>query len=77
MLNAVGAAYLDPATATAERVEDLLGRMTLAEKVGQMTQAERLGLQSPAQIADLGLGLGAVGRRLGARRRTRPPAGRT
>ena len=39
-----------------ERVDDLLGRMTLAEKIGQMTQAERLGLQSPAQIADLGLG---------------------
>ncbi|WP_456786766.1 glycoside hydrolase family 3 N-terminal domain-containing protein [Cellulomonas sp. P5_C5] len=56
VLNAVGAAYLDPTNATDERVEDLLGRMTLAEKIGQMTQAERLGLQSPAQIADLGLG---------------------
>ncbi|WP_162250299.1 glycoside hydrolase family 3 N-terminal domain-containing protein [Cellulomonas sp. Root485] len=56
VLNAVGAAYLDPTKDTAERVEDLLGRMTLAEKIGQMTQAERLGLQSPAQIADLGLG---------------------
>ncbi|MBX9244973.1 glycoside hydrolase family 3 C-terminal domain-containing protein [Actinotalea ferrariae] len=56
VLNAVGAAYLDASLPVEERVEDLLGRMTLAEKVGQMTQAERLGLQSPAQIAELGLG---------------------
>ncbi|AEE44723.1 glycoside hydrolase family 3 N-terminal domain-containing protein [Cellulomonas fimi] len=56
VLNAVGAPYLDADLPTAERVEDLLGRMTLAEKVGQMTQAERLGLQSPTQIGTLGLG---------------------
>lgn len=56
VLNAVGAPYLDASLPVAERVEDLLGRMTLAEKVGQMTQAERLGLQSPEQIATLGLG---------------------
>ncbi len=56
VLNAVGAAYLDPTRSTADRVDDLLGRMTLAEKIGQMTQAERLGLQSPAQVAELGLG---------------------
>lgn len=56
VLNAVGAPYLDASLPVAERVEDLLGRMTLAEKIGQMTQAERLGLQSPAQIAELGLG---------------------
>lgn len=56
VLNAVGHPYLDPSLRAAERVDDLLGRMTLAEKVGQMTQAERLGLASPAQVADLGLG---------------------
>lgn len=56
VLDAVGAPYLDADRPTAERVEDLLGRMTLAEKVGQMTQAERLGLQSPTQIGSLGLG---------------------
>ncbi|WP_155859410.1 glycoside hydrolase family 3 N-terminal domain-containing protein [Cellulomonas sp. KRMCY2] len=56
VLNAVGAPYLDASLPTAQRVEDLLGRMTLAEKIGQMTQAERLGLQSPQQITDLALG---------------------
>ncbi len=56
VLDAVGAPYLDATLPTAQRVDDLLGRMTLAEKIGQMTQAERLGLTSPQQIADLTLG---------------------
>ncbi|WP_395658357.1 glycoside hydrolase family 3 protein [Nocardioides sp.] len=38
--------YQDPSQPTAVRVADLLGRMSLAEKVGQMTQAER------ADVAD-------------------------
>lgn len=33
--------YEDPSLPVAQRVEDLLGRMTLADKVGQMTQTER------------------------------------
>jgi beta-glucosidase len=33
--------YKDPAAPVDTRVEDLLSRMTVAEKVGQMTQAER------------------------------------
>jgi len=32
--------YLDPTLTTAERVDDLLGRMTLEEKVGQMLQLD-------------------------------------
>src|SRR4051794_24892376 len=33
--------YQDPNLPTNQRVADLLGRMTLAEKIGQMTQTER------------------------------------
>src|SRR3954471_19406682 len=40
-----------------QRVDDLLSRMTLAEKVGQMTQAERAPIDGdPTQITKLGLG---------------------
>lgn len=35
--------YLDPTASTAERVEDLLARMTLPEKVGQMLQLDARG----------------------------------
>jgi beta-glucosidase len=48
--------YLDASLPTADRVADLLGRMTLDEKVGQMAQAERLGLSSPSDIGDRALG---------------------
>ncbi|MEA2227811.1 MAG: beta-glucosidase, partial [Solirubrobacteraceae bacterium] len=33
--------YEDPGVPTEQRVADLMGRMTLEEKVGQMTQTER------------------------------------
>ncbi|WP_066038964.1 glycoside hydrolase family 3 N-terminal domain-containing protein [Herbiconiux solani] len=56
VVNAHGLPYLDSSLPTATRVEDLMSRMSLAEKVGQMAQAERLGLKTPSQIADLGLG---------------------
>jgi len=48
--------YLDASLPTADRVADLLGRMTLEEKVGQMAQAERLGLTSTSDISDRALG---------------------
>ena len=49
--------YLDASLPVADRVSDLLGRMSLADKVGQMTQAERAGIDdTPEQITDLGLG---------------------
>jgi beta-glucosidase len=38
--------YQDPSLPVSQRVADLLGRMTLAEKIGQMTQAERGSIDS-------------------------------
>jgi len=50
-------AYLDARLPVAERVSDLLGRMTLEEKVGQMTQAERGAIDGDRdQITSLALG---------------------
>jgi beta-glucosidase len=48
-------AYMDAAAPVEARVEDLLRRMTLAEKIGQVTQVEKNSID-PADIADLGLG---------------------
>jgi beta-glucosidase len=49
--------YLDSAQPVANRVKDLLGRMTLEEKIGQMTQAERGAVAGdPSVIATLRLG---------------------
>lgn len=51
------APYLNPRLPVAQRVSDLLGRMTLQEKVGQMTQAERGAVDAnQGQITDLALG---------------------
>src|SRR3954452_18278357 len=50
-------AYRDAALPTKQRVDDLLGRMTLAEKVGQMTQAERADATAdPTMVGELFLG---------------------
>jgi beta-glucosidase len=49
--------YQDPGLPTATRVADLLGRMSLADKVGQMTQAERADVDAdPSLITTYGLG---------------------
>jgi len=48
--------YLDQRAPISRRVEDLLARMTIEEKVGQMTQAERGAVGIPEMIATLGLG---------------------
>jgi len=52
-----GPVYKDPNRPIKQRVGDLLGRMTLAEKVGQMTQAERgWATEHGDQITQLALG---------------------
>ncbi|MFI6321905.1 glycoside hydrolase family 3 N-terminal domain-containing protein [Nonomuraea sp. NPDC050556] len=56
VINAHGLPYLDRKKPVKERVADLLGRMTLAEKVGQMTQAERGALAKQDDIATYLLG---------------------
>ncbi|RNM15826.1 glycoside hydrolase family 3 protein [Nocardioides pocheonensis] len=49
--------YRDATLPTATRVADLLGRMTLQEKVGQMTQAERGDVAAdPSLVTTWGLG---------------------
>ena len=49
------ALYLDPTADVGARVDDLLARMTLAEKIGQMTQVEKNSI-TPAVVAELGIG---------------------
>ncbi len=46
----------DPTAAIVARVADLLGRMTLDEKIGQMTQIDRKYLAAESDIATYGLG---------------------
>jgi beta-glucosidase len=49
--------YQDPSLPVATRVDDLLGRMTLGEKIGQMTQAERIDVDAdPSLITTYALG---------------------
>ncbi|MGW7521067.1 glycoside hydrolase family 3 protein [Streptomyces sp. NPDC054796] len=51
-----GADYRDARLPVAERVEDLLSRMTLDDKIGQMTQAERGSLTEQSDLATYRLG---------------------
>jgi len=48
--------YLDSTATIDERVEDLLSRMTLDEKIGQMTQADRQYLNNESDITAYALG---------------------
>ncbi|MGV9341592.1 glycoside hydrolase family 3 protein [Streptomyces sp. NPDC003688] len=56
VIDAHGLPYLDAKLPLRKRVADLLGRMSLAEKIGQMTQAERGAVGDPADIASYDLG---------------------
>ena len=49
------APYLDASLSTEDRVEDLVGRMTLRDKIAQMTQVEKNSI-FPQDIAALGIG---------------------
>ncbi len=48
--------YHDPSQPVTTRVADLLGRMTIDEKIGQMTQVERSSLTAQSDIATYNLG---------------------
>jgi beta-glucosidase-like glycosyl hydrolase len=51
------ASYLDPNAPVADRVADLLGRMTIEEKVGQMTQVAVPAIEGfPSDLGRLGIG---------------------
>ncbi len=56
IINAHGLPYLNNALPIAQRVSDLMSRMTVADKVGQMTQAERLAIGDGTDIAKYRLG---------------------
>jgi beta-glucosidase len=51
-----GPPYLDPALPVAERVEDLLGRMSVPEKIGQLALVERNALDSPSDLTTYRIG---------------------
>ncbi|MEU0335573.1 glycoside hydrolase family 3 N-terminal domain-containing protein [Streptomyces sp. NPDC006193] len=56
VVDAHGLPYLDARLPVRERVADLVGRMSLAEKAGQMTQAERGAMTRPGDITAYALG---------------------
>ncbi|MFJ6143230.1 glycoside hydrolase family 3 N-terminal domain-containing protein [Streptomyces anulatus] len=56
VIDAHGLPYQNAELPVMQRVADLLGRMSPAEKAGQMTQAERNALRAPGDIAAYGLG---------------------
>ncbi|MTE22244.1 beta-glucosidase [Streptomyces sp. TRM43335] len=49
-------AYEDPTLPVDDRVEDLLSRMTLDDKIGQMTQVDRGALENPSDLATYRIG---------------------
>jgi beta-glucosidase len=56
VINAHGLPYQNASLPVAQRVADLMSRMSLADKVGQMTQAERAAVGNGGDIATYRLG---------------------
>jgi beta-glucosidase len=56
VINAHGLPYLNPNLPVAQRVADLMSRMTLDDEIGQMTQAERGDLTHQSDITTNALG---------------------
>jgi beta-glucosidase len=56
VINAHGLPYLDAKLPVAQRVADVMSRMSLADKVGQMTQAERNAVGNGSEIVRYRLG---------------------
>lgn len=54
-VSAMDCAYKNPNEAVEDRIQDLLQRMTVEEKIGQMTQIHR-GVSSAAVIKDFFIG---------------------
>jgi beta-glucosidase len=55
-LPAGGLPYQDPSLPVADRVHDLMSRMTLDDEIGQMTQAERTALNPQSDLATFRIG---------------------
>jgi len=55
-MNGICQTYLDSTARLEDRVQDLLSRMTLEEKIGQMTQGDRKHLTSSDEIKTYFLG---------------------
>ncbi len=56
VIDANGLPYLNAALPVEQRIDDLLSRMTQAEKIGQMTEVERGAFTNPADIATFRFG---------------------
>ena len=78
LIKETGAPYQNAHLPVGKRVDDLLARMTLEEKIGQMTQAERGAVaDDPSLVAHLAGSARCCPAVARCRPRTRPPPGST
>ncbi len=69
----LGAKYSDTSLSAEERIEDLLSRMTLREKIGQMALVEKNSIKNLSDVSTYGFGAVLSGG--GAKPETNTPAG--